>query len=69
MSLMEAPIQRRVLQVHGMQDPMVLPESVDGSAQYVRGEYTRVDLPTGHFPHEEAPIAFNDALLSWLSAR
>jgi len=66
MSLMEAPVQRRVLQLHGADDPMVLPSSVDGSDAYVRGDYTRVDLPTGHFPHEEAPAQFTTALLDWL---
>ena len=59
MSLMEAPVQRSVLQVHGAHDPMVLPASVDGSEDYVRAPYQRVDLPCGHFPHEEAPDAFD----------
>lgn len=66
MALMEAPITRPVLQIHGEQDPMILLDSVAGSEEYVRGSYRRVDLPTGHFPHEEAPGAFADALLSWL---
>ncbi len=66
MSLMEAPLQRAVLQVHGEHDPMVLPGSVSGSEQYVRGAYSRIDLPAGHFPHEECPDAFNAALIGWL---
>ncbi len=66
MSLMEAPIQRRVLQVHGALDPMMLPSSVDGSDEYVRGGYDRIDLECGHFPHEEVPDQFNSALLAWL---
>ena len=66
MSLMEAPVQRSVLQVHGEFDTMVLPTSVAGSDQYVRAPYLRVDLPAGHFPHEEQPAAFTSALLSWL---
>jgi pimeloyl-ACP methyl ester carboxylesterase len=66
MALMEAPVARPVLQIHGEQDPMILIDSVAGSEQYVRGPYQRVDLPTGHFPHEEAPGAFADALLEWL---
>lgn len=67
MSLMEAPVQRPVLQVSGVHDPMVLLESVDGSDAYVRAPYLRVDLPTGHFPHEEAPAAFTTALVDWLA--
>lgn len=68
MSLMEAPVQRRVLQIQGLQDPMVLAESVEGSEEYVRGEYTRVDLDCGHFPHEERPEEFSAALIGWLDA-
>ena len=68
MSLMEAPVQRRVLQIQGKADPMILPESVDGSEEYVRGEYTRIDLDTGHFPHEERPDEFSAALIGWLDA-
>ena len=68
MSLMEAPVQRRVLQVQGALDPMMLAASVDGSEQYVRGDYRRADLDTGHFPHEEDPDAFNAVLLDWLGS-
>lgn len=67
MSLMEAPVQQPVLQVHGAHDPMMLPASVDGSESYVRATYERVDLPTGHFPHEEAPQAFTSTLIDWLA--
>lgn len=66
MSLMEAPVQRAVLQVHGSADPMVLPASVAGSEEYVRAPYTRVDVEAGHFPHEEKPEEFTAALLDWL---
>ncbi len=67
MSLMEAPVQRPVLQVHGTSDPMMLASSVDGSEEYVRAPYSRIDLPTGHFPHEEAPDEFTASLLGWLA--
>ena len=67
MSLMEAPVQQPVLQIHGAADPMMLAASVDGSEAYVRAPYERVDLPTGHFPHEEAPAAFTAALTDWLA--
>jgi pimeloyl-ACP methyl ester carboxylesterase len=45
---------------------MMLPSSVDGSDDFVRAPYVRVDLPTGHFPHEEAPDEFAAALVGWL---
>jgi pimeloyl-ACP methyl ester carboxylesterase len=66
LSAMRAPIPQPMLQVHGARDPMILPTSVDGSEDYVHGPYTRVDLDTGHFPHEEAPQAFSAALVDWL---
>jgi pimeloyl-ACP methyl ester carboxylesterase len=66
MSLMEAPVQRAVLQVHGAKDPMILATSVDGSDGYVRAPYARFDLETGHFPHEEQPELFTATLESWL---
>ena len=68
MGLMEAPVQRPVLQLHGTADPMVLPESVDGSEAYVRAPYRRVDVDAGHFPHEEAGSEVSRALLEWLDA-
>ncbi len=67
MALMEAPIQCPVLQIQGSEDPMVLSSSVDGSEEYVRAAYTRVDLPCGHFPQEERPQELIDALLPWLA--
>lgn len=66
LSLMEAPVHRPVLQIHGRHDPMMLPSSVAGSEQYVRGTYQRADLDTGHFPHEEAPGDVSAALIGWL---
>lgn len=67
MSLMEAPVQCPVLQLSGADDPMVLQATVDGSGEFVRGSYARVDLACGHFPHEETPDAFTRELLDWLS--
>lgn len=68
MSLMEAPLQCPVLQVHGADDPMILAPSVDGSEQYARAAYSRIDLDAGHYPHEERPDAFTAALLEWLAS-
>jgi pimeloyl-ACP methyl ester carboxylesterase len=64
---MEQPIIAPVLQVHGLADGAVLPRSVDGSEEFVTGDYRREDLPgIGHFVHEEAPTTFADLLLPWL---
>jgi pimeloyl-ACP methyl ester carboxylesterase len=59
-----------VLQVNGAVDPAVRRSTVEAAARRVTGPLDNVVLPrTGHFPHEEAPTLFNDALLTWLSDR
>lgn len=66
---MEQPIIAPVLQIHGTSDRTVLARSVDGSEAFVAGPYQRKDLPgIGHFPHEEAPDAFNALVLDWLAS-
>lgn len=66
MALMEAPLTRDVLTIHGRHDPMVLAASVSGSEDYVRADAQHVELDCGHFPHEERPAEFTAALLAWL---
>ncbi|GAA2759951.1 alpha/beta fold hydrolase [Actinopolymorpha rutila] len=64
---MKQPVTQRVLQVHGMLDPSVLPATAEGSAEYVAGTHRwRLLDGVGHFPHEEAPDAFLKELLAWL---
>ncbi len=59
-----------VLQVTGMADPALRHASVAATARHLIGPLDEVRLPgVGHFPHEEAPAAFNRELLAWLSAR
>jgi pimeloyl-ACP methyl ester carboxylesterase len=55
------------LQLQGLLDTCVLPETANGSGEYVAAPYTWRTLPgVGHFPHQEAPDVFNAELLSWL---
>jgi pimeloyl-ACP methyl ester carboxylesterase len=55
------------LQLQGLLDTCVLPATAKGSGEYVAAPYSWRTLPgVGHFPHEEAPEAFNAELLSWL---
>ena len=62
---MSRQITQPVLQIHGSADPAILPSTVDGSEKYATA-YERVNLATGHFPHEEDPAAFDAAVLPWL---
>jgi pimeloyl-ACP methyl ester carboxylesterase len=55
------------LQLQGLLDTCVLPSTAKGSGEYVGAPYSYRTLPgVGHFPHQEAPEAFNAELLSWL---
>ena len=57
-----------VLQVHGTLDRSMLPKTARGSEAYVAGPYEWCDVDgAGHFPHEERPETFTDALVGWLA--
>jgi pimeloyl-ACP methyl ester carboxylesterase len=65
---MEQPILAPVLQIQGLADGAVLPGSVDGSEDFVVGDYRREDIEgIGHFPHEEDPEAFAGLVAPWLA--
>lgn len=64
---MRTPLRVPTLQIHGDLDGCVLPRSAHGSGRYVAGPYQwRTIEGTGHFPHEEAPAAFDAELRAWL---
>ncbi len=68
--LLRRPIRVPVLQVIGAEDPAVRRSAVADSARHVTGPHDVVTIEgTGHFPHEEAPAAFNQTLRSWLLQR
>jgi len=59
------------LLLYGNDDPWIVPWWAERAAQRVaaaRGEYYAIS-PAGHCPHHEAPAAFNQMLLRWLSRR
>jgi pimeloyl-ACP methyl ester carboxylesterase len=59
-----------VLQVNGALDPVVRRADVGAAARYAGGPLDdAVIAGAGHFPHEEAPEAFTETLLGWLSGR
>ncbi|MQA33950.1 alpha/beta fold hydrolase [Modestobacter roseus] len=66
---MAAPVTAPTLQVHGAQDPHVLPATARGSDRYVAGAHRWLELPgVGHFPHEEAPDEVTAAIADWATA-
>lgn len=65
---MKRPINCPVLHLQGAADPMCLSRTSKGSDAWCAGTYQWQELPSGHFPHEEAPDALNALLLEWLNS-
>lgn len=63
---MKTLITAPTLQLHGSLDRCVLPQSAQGSGQYVAADYEwRLLDGLGHFPHEESPDLVTGELLRW----
>jgi pimeloyl-ACP methyl ester carboxylesterase len=63
---MTTPITAPTLQLHGSLDRCVLPQTAQGSGQYVAADYEwRMLDGVGHFPHQEAPEIVTSELLRW----
>jgi pimeloyl-ACP methyl ester carboxylesterase len=63
---MTALITAPTLQLHGSIDPCALPQTAQGSGQYVAADYEwRLLDGLGHFPHEESPELVTGELLRW----
>jgi pimeloyl-ACP methyl ester carboxylesterase len=63
---MTTPITAPTLQLHGSLDPYVLPQTAQGSGQYVAADYEwRMLDGLGHFPPEESPDLVSGELLRW----
>ncbi len=65
--LLQQPISTPTLQLHGADDPAVLPRTAQGSSRYVAARYEwRLLDGVGHFPHVEMPETVTGAILDWL---
>jgi pimeloyl-ACP methyl ester carboxylesterase len=65
--LLQQPIATPTLQLHGADDPAVLPRTAQGSSRYVTARYEwRLMDGVGHFPHVEMPETVTGAILEWL---
>jgi pimeloyl-ACP methyl ester carboxylesterase len=60
------PVHVPVLQVHGRDDPVVLPRTARGSRRWAVGPYRYEEVPGGHFLPEERPDDVTRLLLDWL---
>lgn len=60
------PITAPTLQIHGLEDPCMLPATARGSERYVDGPYRLVELGgIGHFPAEECPAEVTALIAEW----
>jgi pimeloyl-ACP methyl ester carboxylesterase len=60
------PVTVPTLQIHGALDTCILPAAARGSRRHVAAPYEwRLLESVGHFPHQEAPRAVNELLVSW----
>jgi pimeloyl-ACP methyl ester carboxylesterase len=58
-------LRARSLVCVGEKDPWIRPAAAD-LIQQLHPAATRVSIDAGHCPHDEAPEAVNEALISWL---
>jgi pimeloyl-ACP methyl ester carboxylesterase len=66
-ALMRPPLTQPVCCVAGSLDPALPAAGVERSREHVAGDFTAHLMPgVGHFPPEEDPAAFTEALLAWL---
>jgi pimeloyl-ACP methyl ester carboxylesterase len=62
------PADLPVLQVHGADDPCLLERTAAGSARWAGADFRSEVLPaTGHFPHQERPVAVTELLTAFLA--
>ncbi len=62
------PIEAPVLQFHGLDDPVLLADSLDGTWRHLAHTWTLVTIPgAGHWPHHDQPDLVTDTMRQWLS--
>ncbi len=62
------PITVPVLQLHGVDDPCILPATAQGSQRWVQAQLREISIEgTGHFLPEERPDVVTAHLLDWLA--
>lgn len=62
-----SPIGVPVLQIHGLADPYLLADALDGTWAWIDAEYTLVTLPgVGHFVQQDAAEVVTRTIVDWL---
>jgi pimeloyl-ACP methyl ester carboxylesterase len=62
------PIEVPVLQFHGLDDPVLLADSLNGTWQHLAHTWTLVTIPgAGHWPHHDQPDLVTTTMRQWLN--
>ncbi len=62
------PIEVPVLQFHGLEDPVLLADSLDGTWRHLAQTWTLVTIPgAGHWPHHDQPALVTNTMRQWLN--
>jgi epoxide hydrolase 4 len=61
-------VQVPVLQIHGMQDPFLLPAGLNSTWEWLEKDWTLLTIrQAGHFVQHDAAKLVTDAIVNWLA--
>jgi pimeloyl-ACP methyl ester carboxylesterase len=61
-------IEAPVLQIHGLQDPFLLPGGLNNTWEWVRNDWTLLTVPqAGHFVQHDAAAIVTRTIINWLA--
>jgi pimeloyl-ACP methyl ester carboxylesterase len=61
-------IEAPVLQIHGLQDPFLLPGGLNNTWEWVRNDWTLLTVPqAGHFVQHDASAIVTRTIMNWLA--
>ncbi|MGA9148975.1 MAG: alpha/beta hydrolase, partial [Candidatus Nitrosopolaris sp.] len=61
-------VQAPVLQVHGLQDPFLLPAGLNGTWEWLENDWTLLTIrQAGHFVQHDAAELVTGAIVNWLT--
>jgi epoxide hydrolase 4 len=61
-------VQAPVLQIHGLQDPFLLPGGLNGTWEWLENDWTLLTIPSaGHFVQHDAADLVTQTILNWLA--
>jgi pimeloyl-ACP methyl ester carboxylesterase len=61
-------VQASVLQIHGLQDPVLLPGGLNNTWEWLANDWTLLTIPqAGHFVQHDAADLVTNTILNWLA--